>query len=104
MKGGLDGEPWNAMGIKDHHVVVPADRARCNECGQKIVPGSVRFDYRYKVTNSLSDQKRIRSTCVGRLPASARVRDRAQLKRWLRAEHVPPVVAAAVEASLELLR
>ena len=104
MKGGLDDEAWNAMGIKDHHVVVPADRARCNECGQKIVPGSLRFDYRYKVNNSLSDQKRIHSTCVDRLPASTRVRDRAQLKRWLKLPHVSPIVSVSIEASLALLR
>ena len=99
----LDDESWNSKGIKSMEVTPAKARALCGECKRKIDPGTVRFDYRYRVSDTLGDQKRIHASCVRSLPADTRVRDRAQLKRWLRAGDLPHDVAAAVESALAKL-
>ena len=79
-------------------------RAVCEKCKTKIVAGNVRFDYRFKVSDKLGDQKRICKHCVKDLPIETRSRDIAQLKRWLQPGHdLAHDVAATVEAVLDEL-
>jgi hypothetical protein len=97
---GLADEPWNSKGIKDKDVAPKAARAKCEVCKERIMPGELRFDYRYKISDTLGDQKRIHARCCNRLPAETRLRDIAQLKRWLRDGDLAHDVAAAVESAL----
>ena len=101
---GLRDEVWNSTGIKDKDVAPVGARAKCELCGARIMPGQVRFDYRFRVSDKLGDQKRIHATCCSRLPADTRLRDIAQLKAWLRAGDLAHDVATAVEAALAELR
>ena len=97
-------EPWNAKGIKSYEVTPPRARAVCMICGSKIAQGLWRLDYRSKVSDSLSDQKRVHVTCAASLPVDTRVRDRAVVESWLRAPGIDHVTAVALESLLESLR
>ena len=94
-------EAWNCVGIKTFEVTAPRARAACCNCSQKIAPGSVRIDYRFKESNSLGDQKRccLKPACIQALPAATRARDIKVVQRWL----ADPALSALEYASLSEL-
>ena len=62
---------WNCLGIKSWDVA-PAGHACCGVCKVMILTGEHRIVYRDKVSNQLSDEKRIHIACVSGLPPGTR--------------------------------
>ena len=79
-------EAWNSIGLKCWEVALKGARAACEICGTKIKADEMRLDYRYLVTNSLRDQKRVHPGCVQQLPRATRARDIIAVQSWLAKE------------------
>ena len=79
--------------------VAPSGRASCYLCGAIIPKGSRRFDYRIRTSRNLSDQRRIHTSCVSRLPTATRDVDIAFLRAQL-ATAIGDVELALLRAAL----
>ena len=75
-------EAHNCVGLKDWDKAA-SSRARCCVCNLPIKKNEYRLDYRFKQSDRLADQKRLHYKCVTGIPVDTRVRDIAQVQRWL---------------------
>ena len=75
-------EAWNCLGLKDYDLPKPLQRAACEICG-KVVKDRLRMEYRFRVSNSMRDQKRVHIDCLSQLPMETRERDVRQVRRWM---------------------
>jgi hypothetical protein len=74
---GVIDEPWNAVGIKSWEHIPIRGNAKCCLCSApfKSSDSGIRLDFRFKVNNSLRDQKRFHPACSDKLPTERRDRD-----------------------------
>ena len=103
----LDHEPWNSIGIKSWEIVPARASAKCEVCKRPIMQtgdSQIRFDYRFRVSDKLGDQKRIHASCASSIPAESRERDMKILKRWLRDPSIIDAVKLQLRECLESLR
>jgi hypothetical protein len=96
-------EPWNAAGIKSWELVPPRGTAKCFICMARMMPGTFRLDYRFRVSNDLRDQKRLHPECASTLPDATRARDKDFLESRLAKPHLPDDVRAMLVHVLGLL-
>jgi hypothetical protein len=96
-------EPWNAKGLKSWDVASSARLAKCLSCGEPCEKGTLRMDYRSKVSDKLGDQRRVHATpeCALQLPVDTRKRDCKILKRWMRNTDLSAVPRLAFQNILE---
>ena len=100
----IDGEAGNAVGLKMWEMPPKRSSAKCFGCNANTVAGEVRFEYRFKQSTSLRDQKRLHSRCVRSMPVATRARDVRVLQRWLADPTlVDEVVRTVLRDSLALL-
>ena len=62
-------------GLQKFEKATETMRAECWLCGIKIKAPAWRFDYRFKASTTLRDQRRVHARCVGGLPAVTRSED-----------------------------
>ena len=101
-----DGPPlaeWNDIGLKCFEIP-KVSKSKCAMCDCLCKSGDVRFDYRWKKTNSLRDQTRIHPSCLVRCPAVTRDHDVQLLRYWIRDPSVEQQVKIAARHALAALR
>jgi hypothetical protein len=96
-------EPWNAIGIKCWDLSGKGGRAKCCICGDAFPSDSTRLDFRFKMSNSLRDQKRLHPRCVNSLPRDSRARDIKVVQGWLVDHETPAEVKVELRLALDLL-
>ena len=74
----------------------------CLVCDECFEPTELRMDYRSKVSNSLGDQKRIRTRCIKGIPIATR--DRDILKAWIKKPDLQPDDRSIMKDALRLLK
>lgn len=72
-------------GLQSYEMATAADRAACFVCGLST-KSSWRFEYRFKVSSSLRDQKRVHAECIGHQKLEATRETDRQLVRVLHAQ------------------
>ena len=90
---------WNDTGIKCWELCGPKSKPTCEVCSHVCKAGTIRFDYRYKKSDSLRDQKRIHPECVLGLPKDTRHHDMQLLLYWSKNSALSPAVRAAAKAA-----
>ena len=100
----VEPEPWNATGIKCWEFAGKGGKAKCTICDEKFPEGSIRLDYRFKVSTSLRDQQRFHPGCAASLPTGTRDRDTKLVRRWLRDPEVPDAAKVELTKVLGFLR
>ena len=91
------------IGIKDFSQA-PIGRALCGICGAAIGKGEFRFDFRFKESRTIADQRRVHVRCMARLPLSSRAADVAFVHGRLSDPSLSDLAQRALREALVLLQ